>query len=108
MRKITNDAINAFYSDCGKGWGRGNTSVTVDDGVVSLNLFGNKIAKRTIGRHDVVEICMAGYGTVTTRERLNGLLGVSLCQRKGEQVLNGEIIDPYEWYIVRYDGLVEF
>lgn len=52
----------------------------------TLFLHGNAIARHT---ERGLEITMAGWETVTTRERLNGLAGVSVSQSKGEQYLNG-------------------
>lgn len=50
-------------------------------------LFGNMIAVRVGNR---LQITTAGWNTVTTRERLNGLPNVSVTQRKGQLYLNGK------------------
>ena len=47
-----------------------------------------------------IEISMAGYPTTTTRERLNGIPGVSLTQKKGIQYLNGQEIETDKFYVI--------
>lgn len=94
-RKITTDAINAFMS--AKPFNRDNTSVTIElvkfamfeEKFVVLRLHGNKIAQRIVGSNEL-EISNGGWSSNTTKERLNGLPGVSICQRKGVWYLNGE------------------
>ena len=92
-RKITTDAINAFMS--ARTFNRDNTSVEVrpfkDEKVdsVILKLHGNVIARRLVGSN-TIEVCDGNYPSNTTKERLNGLPGVSVCQRKGVWFLNGE------------------
>ena len=65
MRKITTEIVNAFMRGDSKTMG--NTRTDGD----AIYLHDNAIAWRD-GR-DVV-ITLANWGTVTTRERLNGLL----------------------------------
>lgn len=89
MRKITQAAQAAFLA--GRAFGQSNTAVTTQDGESLLSLFGNIIARRS--PEGYISITNCGFGTVTTRERLHGLPGVHLCQRKGEQILNGEVWD---------------
>lgn len=92
-RKITQDAINAFIA--GAKFNRDNTSVEIrpfkDESRVSavLKLHGNVIARRTLDGK-VLEVCDGNWQTVTTKERLNGIPGVSLRQRKGVWYLNGK------------------
>lgn len=92
-RKITTDAINAFMS--ARTFNRDNTSVEVrpfkDEKVdsVILKLHGNVIARRLVGS-STIEVCDGNCPSNTTKERLNGLPGVSVCQRKGVWFLNGE------------------
>lgn len=95
-RKITIEAINAFMEGDTKncnGYGcifsKDNTIVTRNNGVMGLHLHGNHIAKRTVGSNDI-QITNAGWFSTTTKERLNGLPGVSVCQRKGVWFLNGK------------------
>jgi hypothetical protein len=52
----------------------------------SLWLFGNKIAE---WREDGIWITNAGWQSKTTKERLNGLTGVSIQQRAGSWYING-------------------
>lgn len=52
----------------------------------SLWLFGNMIA---MYRGGDLFICNVGWNSVTTKERLNGLAGVSIVQRRGSWFLNG-------------------
>lgn len=89
-RQITTDAINAFMS--ARTFIRDNTGVYVIDGEVGLMLHGHIIAKRQIGSNDIM-VTNAGYFTNVTKERLNGLPGVSVCQRKGVWYLNGWVWD---------------
>jgi hypothetical protein len=87
MNQVTQDSINAFYNDA-KGTFGGNTRVEVQDsGITLLYLFENLIAVKYNG---VVRITDAGWQSKTTKERLNGLRGVDIRQKKGEWFLNGE------------------
>ena len=61
MRKITQQAIEAFYSN--KSFKSGNTRVTIEDGNSYLLLHGCPIAKRVNG---TVSINPHGYTTTTT------------------------------------------
>ena len=85
MRKITERAIDAFYNDVPLNR-NGNTSVTTE-GVTTLSLFGHDIAIRS---EEGLQITLAGWNTVTTRERLNGLDGVHVTTKKGQAYLNGQ------------------
>lgn len=80
MRQITRDIVRAFN--------RGLT-LKIDnsrtDGT-SLWLFDNKIAEF---RNDELWISNAGWTSATTKERLNGLSGVNIVQRRGTWFLNG-------------------
>ena len=90
MRKITRDALAAFVE--GVPFNRDNTSVThcKDTGVTCLLLHGNKIARwNTFGYYATLEICDGGWQTVTTKERLNGITGVSITQKNWVWYLNG-------------------
>jgi hypothetical protein len=84
MRKITNNAINAFLA--GRNFKESNTEIKSNCNGVYMYLFDNLIACR-VG--DRLQITTAGWNTVTTRERLNGLPNVSVSQRKGQLYLNG-------------------
>jgi len=94
MRKITQDAARAFKQ--GKNFSRDNTRVEVkkdlrfeDDNVTQLYLHGHCIAKQTVNS---LHISLCGWPTMTTRERLNGLLDTlniqkHLYQEKHEQYI---------------------
>ena len=69
MRNITELATRAFFN--GDNFKLSNTEVHADCTGVYLYLFNNLIAKRVGER---VSITLAGYNTLTTRERLNGIL----------------------------------
>ena len=83
MRKVTEQITEAFLN--GRKLTVGNS---MTDGN-SIFLHGNKIAWRDEGE---LYISMCGWGTPTTRERLNGLLrtinaDVRIRQRNYEQLL---------------------
>jgi hypothetical protein len=86
MRKITKLASEAF--NLTEVFSLSNTVVSVEDGVVKLFLHGNLIAKKVGGELFVTN---AGWKSNTTKERLNGLCGVTVCQKKGEWYLNGNL-----------------
>lgn len=75
MRKITSDAVAAFWS--GTPFYRDNTEVKVGSAgknLVTLYLFGNCIAYRCLIT-GTVEVSDGGRAlTMTTKERINGLL----------------------------------
>tara|TARA_R110000787_G_C13251531_1_gene429487 strand:+ start:335 stop:673 length:339 start_codon:yes stop_codon:yes gene_type:complete len=83
MRKVTQQITEAFLN------GR---KLTVGNSMTDGNaifLHGNKIAWRDNAR---LYISMCGWGTPTTRERLNGVLrGINsdlyVCQKNHEQLL---------------------
>lgn len=70
MKDITGQAVEAFFE--GRAFKKDNTEVKVaNDGVVLFILHGGVISRRIGNR---VEISTAQYDSVTTRERLNGIL----------------------------------
>lgn len=73
MRKITRDAVQAFFN--GTEFSRGNTMVKCCAATESTNLLlhGHSIAKLCVNT-GIVSIRHAGYTTNTTKERLNGVL----------------------------------
>ena len=91
MRKITRLASEAFIAN--ENWHLDNTRVAVEENRTVLYLHNNIIALKNHNDSDGVLLTLAGWGTPTTRERLNGLLamlghpGVGFSQRKGEQYL---------------------
>lgn len=92
MRQITIDVCGAFENRTKR-----TKSNTHTDGK-TLFLYGNAIAE---WRDDGLYITNAGWPTNTTKERLNGLRGVSINQSKGEWYLNGHKWDG-AW--VKVDG----
>ena len=97
MKKITEKAAASF--NAGENFRLNNTVVKVDnEGNKFMYLWGNLIARQYAGQK--VEICMQGYNTVTTRERLNGLAGVDLRCKNFTPYLNGVEISSDEWITV--------
>lgn len=86
-RKITTDAINAFMS--ARTFNRDNTTVVIEEDNVKLYLYGHLIARRVVGSNSI-RVSNAAHFTNTTKERLNGLPGVQVNQRKGVWYLNGK------------------
>lgn len=65
----------------------------------------NERQKLTVGNSmtdDGIEVTNAGWPTVTTRERLNGLIGVRVHQKGGKQYLNGNEWDG-SWTLISRD-----
>lgn len=92
MRKVTMQACYAFEN--GINTNVSNTSV-LDN---AMYLWGNKIAwKDEEGR---LFVSMCGYNTNTTRERLNGLSGVSVCCRNFTPYINGVEVSSYGKYLI--------
>lgn len=86
MRKITQDAVNAFMKH--KNFRRGNMVVSHWRGQTEMYLHNNLIAEHySDGR---ILISNAGWPTVTTKERLNAIPHVSIYQRNFQWYLNGE------------------
>jgi len=82
MRKITEQSISAFNNN--KAFNSGNTAVYVDGNNTLLRLHGNLIAKKEAG---ALSISCGGWMSNTTKERLNGLDGVSIYQKKDNGIL---------------------
>lgn len=93
MKLITQESISAFNNN--KDFKKGNTTVVATGNVVMMYLFGNQIAKKVIVDYDnnlwELSITNAGWKSNTTKERLNGLDGVHIQQKKGEWYLNEEL-----------------
>lgn len=85
MRKITDESVSAFLS--GRKFNKGNMSVEVSGEFTKLKLHGNTIA--TIDQLGVLSVSNAGWASNTTKERLNGIPGVSVQQRNWNWYLNG-------------------
>lgn len=88
MKKITLDAVHAFMN--AEKFKRDNTEVYQCLNVTVLSLFGNDIAYRYNDPERTLSVTNRGWFTKTTKERLNGIPGVHITQRKGEWYLNGE------------------
>lgn len=105
MRKVSRNAAMAFVHN--NNYKCDNTEVVTHyrEHMTTMYLHGNAIAVKTGER---VTVTLAGYGTPTTRERVNGLLttlanefgwphSCGFTQCKGEQVFvvhshDGEVI----------------
>lgn len=95
MRKITSESAYAFEH---KQWYKNsNTKVFIDSAGSWLELHGSRIAH--IDEQGQLEITNAGWPTATTKERLNGLVGVHIVQKAGKWYLNGNKWDG-EWITV--------
>ena len=90
MRKVTEQIKRAFEQ--GTSLKVGNTET---DGK-TVWLHGNAIIKRD--PQGFVRWSLAGWNTPTTRERVNGIVNAGVHQVDFEPVLNGEVIDPYDWF----------
>jgi len=96
MRKITEESVDAFMN--ARRFKKSNTEVEVKPNVTILKLFGNEIAYRYNDPRRTLSITNCGWRSVTTKERLNGIPGVSIYQRDHEWYLNdkpwdGELTD---------------
>jgi hypothetical protein len=85
---ITQQAIAAFNN--AESFKSGNTKVIVKPNVTVLLLFNNEIAYRYNDPERTLSITNSGWESNTTKERLNGLDGVSIQQKAGIWYLNGK------------------
>ena len=87
MRKITSESIYAFMN--GQDYRKSNMDVEsrMNGRVSYMTLHGNLIAMRS---DDTIFISNAGWFSNTTKDRLNGLPGVSINQRNFVWYLNGQ------------------
>ena len=100
---ISSNAARAFVQ--GKRFSKSNTSVRVNiDGSIEMRLWDNLIATHTAS--DGTQATLAGWGTATTRARLNAILDAlgmrgGFWQHKGEQYYgtdkSNRIISTREW-----------
>ena len=122
MRKISKLAARAFINE--RKFSRDNTSVrsfpTIDGKMTELYLHGNVIARKRGGK---IHLSLAGWPTMTTRERLNTLLNelnksIRFYQHKHEQFASYEFfgsqfpkydqpINSRSWYLLKDTGLSE-
>lgn len=105
MKKITEDALNAFNE--GSPFRRTNTEVfSTMKGAVVMRLHGNMVAVR-IGSS--VYVSLAGWDTRTTRERVNALLPPE-CKIHGTwySPLSGSLaVSDSSWYALSGKTLVK-
>ena len=88
MRVITQETVNAFNN--ATPFKKSNMEVEVLPNVTVMKLHGNAIAYRYNDPNKTLSITNCGWKTNTTKERLNGIDGVSIVQKKGVWYLNGE------------------
>ena len=79
MRKITQESVDAFMN--ARKFKKGNMEVEVLPNVTILKLHGNEIAYRYNDPERTLSITDAGWQTVTTKERLNGIPNVNIHQK---------------------------
>lgn len=96
MRNVTEQITRAFLN----GYER-KLSNSYTDGK-SIFLWGNEIARKENGQ---IKINLCGYNTVTTRERLNGILEYcigkrALSTKQGTVYLNGKAIPDDAWVTI--------
>jgi hypothetical protein len=88
MRKITQETIEHFYS--AKKFNKANMEIEVLPNVTIMKLYGNAIAYLYNDVKRTLSITNCGWQTVTTKDRLNALEGVSICQKNFVWYLNGK------------------
>jgi hypothetical protein len=92
MRKITRLAVDAFMA--GRPFHQGNTSVEMSEcGHAVMKLHGNRIAIKD--NNGSIRVSDAGWPTATTKERLNGIPGVSIHQKNYQWYLNDKHWDGF-------------
>ncbi len=84
-RKITQESVQKFLD--GVPFKKSNMEVSREGTIYYLKLHGNKIA--ALESDGKMWISNAGWRSNTTKERLNGLPGVSIRQKNWEWYLNG-------------------
>jgi hypothetical protein len=94
-RKITQEAVRKFLD--GETFKKSNMAVTREGTIYYLKLHGNKIA--ALEKDGKMWISSAGWRTNTTKERLNGLPGVSVRQKNYEWYLNDQPWDGKPIYV---------
>jgi hypothetical protein len=91
MRKITAQSVDAFMD--ARPFKKDNMQVEVLLNCTIMKLYGNAIAYRYNDPDRTLTITNCGWLSNTTKERLNGIPGVSINQKKGQWYLNGEVWD---------------
>jgi len=89
MKKITAQSVDAFMN--ARPFKKDNMQVEVLLNCTILRLHGNAIAYRYNDPDRTLTITNCGWFSNTTKERLNGIPGVSINQKKGQWYLNGEV-----------------
>lgn len=114
MRKITQEAVSAFNANCI--WHKANTDIMLlrrlfdEQEQIVMRLHGNQIARKDRYSYRI-EISTAGWKSNTTKERLNGLPGVSIYQKNFQWYLNGHAwdgtwVNPAE-HVIRAEAAIE-
>ena len=96
-RQITEIITRKFMND--ESYRLSNSEVRTDFETTRLYLHNNLIAKKEKATGKIY-ITLAGWNTVTTRERLNGLPNVRVTQKDFIPYLNGQEINSYDMYEV--------
>lgn len=97
MRKITKQTVEAFENN--QNFESDNTKVSSDQFMNRMWLHGNLIAVKD-HVNNILKVSLCGWNTPTTRERLNGIPGVSIHTRKGQPFLNGNPIEDDKFYTI--------
>ena len=100
MRKVTEQASKAFRE--GRSFRSGNTEVELTEYSTRFKLHGHIIAFMD-DDSGVLNTTLAGYPTVTTKERLNGLLTTLGIDGRyhtinHQPMLNGNIVGDSDWH----------
>jgi hypothetical protein len=94
-RKITQESVQKFLD--GVPFKKSNMEVSREGTIYYLKLHGNKIA--ALESDGKMWISNAGWKSNTTKERLNGLPGVSIYQRNWVWFLNDQPWDGRPIYV---------
>jgi len=97
-RKITQESVQKFLN--GVPFKKSNMEVSREGTIYYLKLHGNKIA--ALEADGKMWISNAGWATNTTKERLNGLPGVSIRQKDWNWYLNGVQWDGSPQYVRKF------
>ncbi len=97
-RKITQESVQKFLD--GVPFKKSNMEVSREGTIYYLKLHGNKIA--ALESDGKMWISNAGWRSNTTKERLNGLPGVSIRQKNWEWYLNGVQWDGSPQYVRKF------
>jgi hypothetical protein len=97
-RKITQESVQKFLD--GVPFKKSNMEVSREGTIYYLKLHGNKIA--ALESDGKMWISNAGWKSNTTKERLNGLPGVSIYQRNWLWFLNDQPWDGRPIYVTKF------